>query len=51
MPVRCDELESVFPADLTLTNAPGRLRALGDLWSSILDAKHGLAAALAGSDT
>lgn len=51
MPVRWDELGSAFPTDFTLTTAPERLRAVGDLWSGILDAKHDLAAALAGTDT
>jgi bifunctional non-homologous end joining protein LigD len=47
MPLRWDEVGTVFPTDFTLLTAPDRLRQVGDLWATILDAKHDLAGLLA----
>jgi bifunctional non-homologous end joining protein LigD len=49
MPLRWDEVGSVFPTDFTILTAPERLQAVGDLWSGILDAKHDLANLLGGA--
>jgi bifunctional non-homologous end joining protein LigD len=46
MPVRWDELASVFPTDFTILTAPARLRKVGDLWAGIFDAKRDLSGAL-----
>ncbi|MFN8638845.1 MAG: non-homologous end-joining DNA ligase [Dehalococcoidia bacterium] len=46
VPLRWNELTEVYPAELTILNAPERFEELGDLWSRILDAKHDLRAAL-----
>ena len=43
MPLRWDELGSVFPTDFTILTAPERLRTVGDLWSILMDARHDLA--------
>jgi bifunctional non-homologous end joining protein LigD len=40
MPIRWDEVGTVFPTDFTLLTAPERLSQVGDLWSGILDAKR-----------
>jgi len=42
MPLRWDELESIYPTDFTILTAQERLAEVGDLWSGILDAKHDL---------
>ena len=42
MPLRWDELGSVYPSDFTIRSAPERLAETGDLWADILDAKHDL---------
>jgi bifunctional non-homologous end joining protein LigD len=47
MPLRWDEVGTVFPTDFTLLTAPDRLRQVGDLWATILDAKHDLAGLIA----
>jgi bifunctional non-homologous end joining protein LigD len=46
MPLRWDEVGSVFPTDFTILTAPERLLKVGDLWSDILEAKHDLAGLL-----
>lgn len=48
MPLRWEELGSIYPTDFTILNAPDRLAQLGDLWAGILDAKRDLAGLLAG---
>jgi bifunctional non-homologous end joining protein LigD len=48
MPLRWEEVgKGVFPTDFTILTAPERLRAVGDLWAGILDAKHDLGGLLA----
>jgi len=42
MPLRWDELGSVYPTDFTILSAPQRLAEVGDLWADILEAKHDL---------
>jgi bifunctional non-homologous end joining protein LigD len=42
MPLRWDELGSVYPTDFTILSAPERLAEVGDLWDGILEAKHDL---------
>jgi bifunctional non-homologous end joining protein LigD len=46
MPLRWEEVGKVFPTDFTILSAPNRLRQVGDLWASILEAKHDLAGLL-----
>ena len=46
MPLRCDELERIFPTDFTMLNAHERVGKLGDLWAHILDARHDLSTLL-----
>lgn len=46
MPLRWDELESVYPTDFTLRTVPDRLERDGDVWAGILDAKQDLSAVL-----
>ena len=41
-PLRWDELDDIYPADLTIDVVPDRVERLGDLWSAIRDAKHDL---------
>ncbi len=41
-PLRWDELDDIYPADLTIDVVPDRVERLGDLWSAIHDAKHDL---------
>ena len=41
-PLRWDELDDVYPADLTIDVVPERVERLGDLWAGIHDAKHDL---------
>lgn len=41
-PVRWDELGYFYPTDFTIQTVPARLAKVGDLWASILDAKHDL---------
>jgi DNA primase len=48
MPIRWDEVGSVYPTDFTMLTAPERLDQVGDLWEGILDAKHDLEALLDG---
>lgn len=52
MPLRWDELASVYPTDFTLMTAAEHLARRGDPWSDILDHKADLGAALgmAGSE-
>jgi bifunctional non-homologous end joining protein LigD len=50
MPLRWDELGSVYPTDFTMLNAVERLQEVGDLWADILDAKHDLRALLGLND-
>ena len=47
MPLRWDELESVYPTDYTILTAPARMAAIEDPWAHILEAKHDLSALLA----
>jgi len=46
MPLRWEEIESVYPTDFTLRTVPDRLEREGDAWEGILDAKQDLHAAL-----
>jgi bifunctional non-homologous end joining protein LigD len=46
-PLRWEELERVYPTQFDLLNVPERLKSLGDLWASILDARVDLRALLA----
>ena len=39
MPLRWEELDSVYPTDFDILNVPRRLRLVGDLWENILDAR------------
>ena len=41
-PLAWEELDEVYPTDLTINSVPERVKARGDLWASILDAKHDL---------
>ena len=41
-PLRWDELDDVYPADLTIDVVPGRVERVGDLWAGIHEAKHDL---------
>ena len=49
MPLRWDELESVYPTDFTLRTVPDRLEREGDAWEGILESKQDLAAVLGGA--
>ena len=40
MPVRWEELGSVYPTDFTILTSPDRLEDTGDLWAGILTEKH-----------
>jgi len=42
MPLRWDELESIYPPDFTILSVGERLAETGDLWANILNAKHDL---------
>ena len=42
VPVRWDELDSLYPTDFTVLTAPERFTQTGDLWAGILDAKQDL---------
>jgi bifunctional non-homologous end joining protein LigD len=44
MPVRWEDIESVYPTDFTLRTVPKRLEQQGDAWEGILDAKQDLGA-------
>jgi bifunctional non-homologous end joining protein LigD len=44
VPLRWDELGTVYPTDFTVHTVPERLAEVGDLWADILDAKHDLRA-------
>jgi bifunctional non-homologous end joining protein LigD len=46
MPVRWEEIESVYPTDFTLRTVPDRLEREGDAWQGIFEAKQDLHAAL-----
>ena len=46
MPVRWDELDSVYPTDFNILNAVERIERVGDPWAHILEAKHDLGAML-----
>jgi bifunctional non-homologous end joining protein LigD len=46
MPLRWDEIESVYPTDFTLRTVPDRLEQEGDAWDGILDAKQDLGSVL-----
>jgi bifunctional non-homologous end joining protein LigD len=46
MPLRWEEIESVYPTDFTLRTVPDRLEQEGDAWDGILEAKQDLHAAL-----
>ena len=46
MPVRWEELREVYPSDFTIKSAADRVAKTGDLWASILEAKHDLAGLL-----
>jgi bifunctional non-homologous end joining protein LigD len=46
MPLRWDELDSIYPTDFTILTAPDRIKEIGDPWADILDAKHDLTALL-----
>jgi bifunctional non-homologous end joining protein LigD len=39
MPLRWEELDSVYPTDFDILNVPERLTQVGDLWQDILDAR------------
>lgn len=43
MPVRWDELPTVYPTQFTILTVPDRLEEVGDLWANILNEKHDLA--------
>jgi len=47
MPIRWDEVGTVFPTDFTLLTAPDRLNQVGDLWAGILDARQDVGRLLA----
>jgi DNA primase len=47
MPLSWEELDSVYPTDFTILNAPDRLAETGDPWKGILEAKHDLGRLLA----
>ncbi len=42
IPVRWDELREIYPSEFTILTVPARLEEMGDLWSTILNAKHDL---------
>jgi bifunctional non-homologous end joining protein LigD len=42
MPVRWEELETIYPTDFTIRTVPDRLAAEGDAWDGILEAKQDL---------
>ena len=42
VPLRWDELATVYPSDFTIDTVPQRLAELGDIWGDILEAKHDL---------
>jgi len=41
-PIRWDEVEKIYPTDLTLLTVPDRLEREGDPWEGILEAKQNL---------
>ena len=41
-PLAWDELENVYPTDFNIDTVPERVDRIGDLWASVLDAKHDL---------
>ena len=47
VPLSWEELDSVYPTDFTILNAPDRLAETGDPWKGILEAKHDLGRLLA----
>ena len=47
MPLRWNEVGTVFPTDFTILTAPERLQRVGDLWANILQSKHDLAGLIA----
>jgi bifunctional non-homologous end joining protein LigD len=46
MPLRWDEVGRLTPLDLTIRTAPARLREIGDVWASVIDARVDLAGRL-----
>jgi bifunctional non-homologous end joining protein LigD len=50
VPVRWEELESIYPTDFTLRTTPERLERGGDPWDGILEAKQDLGAILGVGD-
>ncbi len=51
MPLRWDELDTVYPTDFTINTVPGRMAKTGDLWSGILDAKIDIVKTFSGFKT
>ena len=47
VPLRWEELGSVYPTDFTVRTVPDRLAQVGDLWRDILAAKQDLKSLLA----
>src|SRR5882724_1601417 len=45
-PVSWDELEEIYPTDLTLDTVPDRLESAGDPWAGMLEARQDLAEVL-----
>ena len=43
-PIAWEELDRIYPTDLTIETVPGRLEKLADLWLDILESKHDLRA-------
>ncbi len=46
VPVRWEELDSLYPTDFTVLTTPDRFDQTGDLWADILDSKQDLTALL-----
>ncbi len=42
VPLRWNELDSIYPSDFTILNVPERLKQKGDLWENILEEKADL---------
>jgi DNA primase len=45
-PAGWDELEEIYPTDLTLDTVPDRLESAGDPWAGMLEARQDLAEVL-----
>ena len=42
LPFRWEDLENIYPEDFNISNAPARLKQIGDIWADIMKDKREL---------